>query len=196
MQNYTIVHSNKKHTIIRQNNIIILAFTVTYVNYCCYKHFSLMLLCVILGKVDKHTSVSAQVYKRGKMCVLPTIQPEPVTVTCTPLLPPPCSLSPFHSVKTDVRTDRPSLHPSAKEEDAVLTLPPCLHLSKKPKQKYQDRPNNVSSLGSQHPHPPRAKAQFSSPTGVQQRWVTTRLRMGMASPQTCVGDGICCSYLN
>lgn len=89
--------------------------------------------------------------------------------------------------KTDVHTERPSLHPSAREEDnAVLTLQPCLHLSTKQKQKHLDGPNNVSSLGSQHPHTPRAKAQFSSPTGVQQPWVTTRLKDGNGfSPNMC-----------
>lgn len=120
---------------------------------------------------------------------MPTIQHEPMTVGHSNSFHCVYSPSPFHSVKTDVRTDSLSLHPSAREEDTLLPLPPCLHLRTVPKQKHSDRPNNVSSLGPQHPHPPGAKAQFSSPTDVQQLWVTTRLKDGMGSY-----PNMCCCY--
>lgn len=115
-----------------------------------------------------------------------TVQTEPVTVTHSSLHP----LFPFHSVKTDVHNDRPFLHLSGREEEDNTVLPlPCLHLSTQPKQKYLDRPNNVSFSGSQHPHPPRAMAQFSSPTGVQQPWVITKLKDGNG-----FYPNMCCCY--
>lgn len=92
-------------------------------------------------------------------------------------------LSAFHSTKTDVHTDRLSRHPSVRKDTLLphTSLPASQY---KTKTKTPRRPNNVSYLGSQHPHSTNAKAQLSSPTDVQQPWVA--IIKGMASTQTCV----------
>lgn len=88
-------------------------------------------------------------------------------------------LSPFHSTKTISHHHHPSVR-----KDTLLPHTSLPASQYKTKTKTPRRPNNVSYLGSQHPHSTNAKAQFSSPTDVQQPWVT--IIKGMASTQTCV----------
>lgn len=164
-------------------------------------NISLPCPCVNLGASDEHTSVSAQVYKRGTLACTHN----PVWTSDSHTLPSsPSSL--FHSVKTDVHTDRPSLHPSARQGGggsrgcpSTTTVPASQHTTKTKTPRWAQQcvilrlttPSFSQGQGSIHLSHRRAAALGHHQTKGWE-WLLSKHVLLLHT----TGDGICCSYLN
>lgn len=177
-----------KHIITGQDSTITTEWCATFMVINVLFYVFVLWICAF----DQHTSVSAQVYTRGTQSSLNQWQSHTLS----------SPLSAFHSLKTDVHADRPFIHQQDEEEDAVLPLPPCLHLSTQPKQKHLDKPNNVSCVwlttpsssqgqGSvQHSHRRASALGHYSTKGWE--WLLPKHMLLLHT----TGYGICCSSLS